>query len=291
MRDISKNIRELRVRNNLTQDTLAEMLHVTRQTVSNYETGRSRPDVDMLVTMAEVFNTDVNSILYGLPDVNIRMREKRHFIYGMMCSFMSGALVMLLSQKAQDLVIRGSYGLIISVRLLFFPLFLFFLGWSLMQGLSLITKAKSPQLRHGKYLRWAMLLVLGIYFVLVLPPVFHCIKTFMVEVYVESLVPPTGLRIGFSLRPELLNKFCGLVYLYVFKRRWLFFAAGILLWIFGPLNDFNWIKSLMLILLMLALGLMVYLCADSSFILEVDNPALYVDVPYNIKVEQYFDYK
>lgn len=42
MEDIGKNIRALRVRKKLSQDQLAQILHVTRQTVSNYETGRSR---------------------------------------------------------------------------------------------------------------------------------------------------------------------------------------------------------------------------------------------------------
>ena len=41
MRDIGKNIRTLRIRKKLNQDQLAEAIHVTRQTVSNYETGVS----------------------------------------------------------------------------------------------------------------------------------------------------------------------------------------------------------------------------------------------------------
>ena len=68
MRDIGKNIRELRVKKNMTQDTLAESLFVTRQTVSNYETGKSRPDVDMLVKISEIFDCDVNHVLYGAPE-------------------------------------------------------------------------------------------------------------------------------------------------------------------------------------------------------------------------------
>ena len=45
MRDIGKNIRQLRTQQNMTQDELAQKLFVTRQTVSNYETGKSKPDV------------------------------------------------------------------------------------------------------------------------------------------------------------------------------------------------------------------------------------------------------
>ena len=52
MNDIGKNIRFLREQRKWSQDQLAEALHVTRQTVSNYETGRSRPDVEMLTTLA-----------------------------------------------------------------------------------------------------------------------------------------------------------------------------------------------------------------------------------------------
>ena len=54
MRDIGKNIRQLRTAKNLTQDELAEKLFVTRQTVSNYETGKSRPDVEMLVKISDI---------------------------------------------------------------------------------------------------------------------------------------------------------------------------------------------------------------------------------------------
>jgi len=41
MRDIGKNIRDLRQQKHLTQEELAEQLFVTRQTVSNYENGVS----------------------------------------------------------------------------------------------------------------------------------------------------------------------------------------------------------------------------------------------------------
>ena len=41
MRDIGANIRRARVRRKLTQDELAQKVHTTRQTISNYETGGS----------------------------------------------------------------------------------------------------------------------------------------------------------------------------------------------------------------------------------------------------------
>ena len=65
MRDIGKNIRDLRIQRNMTQDELAEKLFVTRQTVSNYETGKSRPDIEMLERIAEVLDADIRQVLYG----------------------------------------------------------------------------------------------------------------------------------------------------------------------------------------------------------------------------------
>ena len=53
MRDIGKNIRDLRERAKLTQDALAEQLCTTRQTISNYERGKTRPDVDTAIKLIE----------------------------------------------------------------------------------------------------------------------------------------------------------------------------------------------------------------------------------------------
>lgn len=65
MRDIGKNIRDFRMKNGMNQEELAAKLFVTRQTVSNYENGKSRPDVDMLLSIAAVFGIDVNVLIYG----------------------------------------------------------------------------------------------------------------------------------------------------------------------------------------------------------------------------------
>ena len=74
MRDISKNIREVRLRRGMSQEQLAEALHVTRQTISNYETGRSRPDVETLTLLAQALEADVRELLYG-PVVSPRRRS------------------------------------------------------------------------------------------------------------------------------------------------------------------------------------------------------------------------
>ena len=65
MINISKNIKTLRAEKRLTQDALAERMNVTRQTISSWETGRTQPDVGMLVRLAETLGTDAETLIYG----------------------------------------------------------------------------------------------------------------------------------------------------------------------------------------------------------------------------------
>ena len=74
MANIGKNIKLFRTGKNMTQEAFAEQLFVSRQTVSNYENNKSNPDIDMLMKMAEVLETDVNTLIYGEPE----QKEKKN---------------------------------------------------------------------------------------------------------------------------------------------------------------------------------------------------------------------
>ena len=58
---LGENIRALRKARGLSQQELAERLHVVRQTVSKWEQGLSVPDADMLVRLAECLEVSVES--------------------------------------------------------------------------------------------------------------------------------------------------------------------------------------------------------------------------------------
>ena len=60
---LNENIKSYRKKNGLSQEDLANKLNVVRQTVSKWETGLSVPDAEMLIRLAEVLNTSVNSLL------------------------------------------------------------------------------------------------------------------------------------------------------------------------------------------------------------------------------------
>jgi len=65
MNVVSESIKKLRKEKGMTQDELAEKLCVTRQAVSNWEMGKTQPDVDTLTKLAEVFDVSVEQIIYG----------------------------------------------------------------------------------------------------------------------------------------------------------------------------------------------------------------------------------
>ena len=65
MAEISKNIKKFRKESEMTQQELAEKLNVTRQAVSNWENGKSQPDIDMLQNIAGELQITIEELIYG----------------------------------------------------------------------------------------------------------------------------------------------------------------------------------------------------------------------------------
>jgi transcriptional regulator with XRE-family HTH domain len=151
MRDIGKNIRTLRERRQLTQEALAEKLFVTRQTVSNYETGRSRPDIDTLVNIAAALDADVNTLIYGVP-ISRRGRQLRRLLWGGAALALTGLAWAVLAPMAKAQLkyyaAQGAYLLALTVR----PLFYLLLGWCALQGLACLARLRPLE---GPRIIWA----------------------------------------------------------------------------------------------------------------------------------------
>jgi transcriptional regulator with XRE-family HTH domain len=63
--NLSKQIKELRARDGLSQEALAERIYVSRQTISNWETGKSYPDVHNLLLLGVLFNVSLDELVKG----------------------------------------------------------------------------------------------------------------------------------------------------------------------------------------------------------------------------------
>ena len=60
---IAKKIKELRIKNNLTQKEFADKMNVTFQAVSKWENGKSIPDISILKKISEEFNINIDELL------------------------------------------------------------------------------------------------------------------------------------------------------------------------------------------------------------------------------------
>jgi transcriptional regulator with XRE-family HTH domain len=61
--NIGKKLSSLRQSNNFSQDQLAEKLLVSRQTVSNWETEKTYPDINSLVMISDIFDLSLDQLI------------------------------------------------------------------------------------------------------------------------------------------------------------------------------------------------------------------------------------
>lgn len=153
MRNIGKNIRQLRCKRNMTQDELAEALFVTRQTVSNYETGKSRPDVEMLIKISDVLGTDIQQLIYG-PEPARLTKETKRLIIGAAAALVLLAALTILSPIVKEyraMTYLSGYSFLLHGTLR--PLMWLCMGWTLAQLLGMALKQqplKSPWVIHAR---------------------------------------------------------------------------------------------------------------------------------------------
>lgn len=76
MSKVSKNLKKIRTEKKLTQDALAEKLHVTRQAISNWENDKTKPDIEALEMLAEVLEVDIEELIYGEKKSVINSQDK-----------------------------------------------------------------------------------------------------------------------------------------------------------------------------------------------------------------------
>ena len=165
MHELGKNIKSLREGRGLTQDAFAELLHVTRQTVSNYENGRSQPDLEMLAEIARVLETDANTLLGADSAVlqsgsetvpETRKRAIRRLVIG-------GALLVLLvlvgiplkgwadAQHAVFIALPRFY-----MKVWFYPCVWAIGGWVFLQTLEVFAGIRPLQARGCRYAKWLL---------------------------------------------------------------------------------------------------------------------------------------
>jgi transcriptional regulator with XRE-family HTH domain len=62
---IGEQLRDARQKHQLSQEQIAEMLGVSRQTISNWETSKSYPDIERVMRLAEIYHLSLDELLRG----------------------------------------------------------------------------------------------------------------------------------------------------------------------------------------------------------------------------------
>ncbi len=239
MRDIGKNIKDLRVARNMTQDQLAEKLFVTRQTVSNYENGKSRPDIDMITQMGEILECEISDIIYGIPSKKGKKQEYIKLAAGAVLTIAVIVLFEFLSPIARQ--IKGthylsSFSFFIAFTLL--PLKWLFAGWTIMQLAGFAFKNKINPPAWTRYIRSFLVGFILVYFLVVTITLLPTVVNDFIFIKQKSI----GIHTVYtsSLSPKIANSFeliiSHLLYFFVFPYELItpiFLSSGILLWLCG----------------------------------------------------------
>ncbi|WP_232842577.1 helix-turn-helix transcriptional regulator [Levilactobacillus tujiorum] len=60
---LGENLKQARTDHQLTQQAVAEQVNVSRQTISSWETGKSYPDIDSLVTLSNLYGLSLDILI------------------------------------------------------------------------------------------------------------------------------------------------------------------------------------------------------------------------------------
>lgn len=81
--ELGNQIKKYREKLGFSQDQLAEMLYVTRQSVSKWESGDAVPDLEKIVKMSKIFNVSLDNLVLGKESENKNIPEidTSEFVY------------------------------------------------------------------------------------------------------------------------------------------------------------------------------------------------------------------
>ena len=71
--ELNEQIKKYRTEMNLSQEELAEKIYVTRQSVSNWENGKTYPDIHSLLLLSSLFSISLDQLVKG--DIEIMKEE------------------------------------------------------------------------------------------------------------------------------------------------------------------------------------------------------------------------
>ena len=76
--DIAERLQDLRKKAGYSQEQVAEMLGISRQAVSKWESGQGKPDIENIIKLTEVYSVSADYILLCTEkELTVSVEKKR----------------------------------------------------------------------------------------------------------------------------------------------------------------------------------------------------------------------
>jgi len=115
--ELSKQIQKYRKEQNLSQEDLAEKIHVTRHTISNWERNKNIPDLNSLILLSQIFNTSLDHLVKG--DIKTMEHQLSNKRFNNWTFIMGISSILTAISVGPSLHFFGMYGYIIVISLAF----------------------------------------------------------------------------------------------------------------------------------------------------------------------------
>lgn len=75
--EIEKKLKDARTNAGLTQEQVAEEIMVSRQTISNWENGKSLPDIISIMNLSDLYQISIDELLKGDPKMKAKLEKDK----------------------------------------------------------------------------------------------------------------------------------------------------------------------------------------------------------------------
>lgn len=75
--EISERLQELRKKAGYSQEQVSEMLGLSRQAISKWESGQGKPDIENIIKLTEIYHVSADYLLLGVEQNNVNVKSKK----------------------------------------------------------------------------------------------------------------------------------------------------------------------------------------------------------------------
>lgn len=109
---IGVKLKEARLRAGLTQENVAEEIQVTRQTISNWETEKSFPDIVSVIKLSTLYNISLDKLLKGDEEMIEHLEKSTNIVKSnqkLIMAIIANVIMMIAFILFNGLIISNQY--------------------------------------------------------------------------------------------------------------------------------------------------------------------------------------